>query len=98
MYLIRACQKHRGRLLRPSFPLAASLALITISSAVVLLISDPATGAVPSGSSLGMAESLANPPDACRPTFMWYWPGTAVTDDEIDTEIRAMKQAGFAGA
>jgi len=39
---------------------------------------------------------LAPPPEA-RPMVRWWWFGPAVTDAEIDREIRAMKAGGFGG-
>lgn len=39
---------------------------------------------------------LAPPPEA-KPMVRWWWFGPAVTDEEIDREIRAMKAGGFGG-
>ncbi|TAM82245.1 MAG: glycoside hydrolase [Acidobacteria bacterium] len=59
-----------------------------------------------SGSSLGEAappageslwKSFVKPPDDSRIMMRWWWFGAAVTNTELEREIRAMKQAGIGG-
>lgn len=32
----------------------------------------------------GMLEGFAHPPGDCRPQTRWWWPGNALTKEEID--------------
>ncbi|MGF7147956.1 hypothetical protein FHS96_001565 [Sphingomonas zeicaulis] len=42
-------------------------------------------------------HDFQNPPAEARPMMRWWWFGPAVTDAEIDREIRAMKAGGIGG-
>jgi len=42
-------------------------------------------------------ETFLAPPADARPMVRWWWFGPAVTQAEIDREIRAMKAGGFGG-
>ncbi|MDO6412873.1 glycosyl hydrolase [Sphingomonas sp. BIUV-7] len=42
-------------------------------------------------------DRFQSPPADARPMLRWWWFGPAVTDAEIDREIRAMKAGGFGG-
>lgn len=42
-------------------------------------------------------DRFQSPPADARPMVRWWWFGPAVTDAEIDREIRAMKAGGFGG-
>lgn len=42
-------------------------------------------------------ETFLAPPDNARPMVRWWWFGPAVTEAEIDREIRAMRAGGFSG-
>ena len=38
------------------------------------------------------------PPETARPWLRWWWPGGAVSDEQLGREISAMQAAGFGGA
>jgi len=42
--------------------------------------------------------SFENPPVAARPMTRWWWPGAAVSREEVIREIGALADAGFGGA
>ncbi|MCC6698234.1 MAG: hypothetical protein IT365_21605 [Candidatus Hydrogenedentes bacterium] len=52
-------------------------------------------------SATAMAQSIgtdfANPPIECRPRTFWFWPGNAVTREEITWELRQMHEQGLGG-
>ena len=59
-----------------------------------------------SKSSLGLAaptggvslwNSFVKPPDDARIMMRWWWFGPAVTHEELEREIRAMKEGGIGG-
>ncbi|HWV13749.1 MAG TPA: glycosyl hydrolase, partial [Sphingobium sp.] len=43
-------------------------------------------------------DHFQNPPMEARPRLRWWWPGDAVTDEELRREIKLMADTGFAGA
>src|SRR5258708_38798702 len=42
-------------------------------------------------------RSFAAPPDESRPMVRWWWFGPFVTPEEIEAEMRRMKEGGFGG-
>jgi glycosyl hydrolase family 106( putative alpha-L-rhamnosidase) len=42
-------------------------------------------------------RSFAAPPDESRPMVRWWWFGPSVTREEIEAEMRRMKDGGFGG-
>src|SRR5258707_10393674 len=42
-------------------------------------------------------RSFAAPPDESRPMVRWWWFGPSVTPEEIEAEMRRMKEGGFGG-
>ncbi|MCC6487864.1 MAG: hypothetical protein IT364_10225 [Candidatus Hydrogenedentes bacterium] len=40
---------------------------------------------------------FANPPIECRPRTFWFWPGNAVTREEITWELQQMHEKGLGG-
>ena len=44
-----------------------------------------------------LREGWKNPPSTYRPHTRWWWPGNAVTREEIDWELEQMKEQGFGG-
>ena len=42
-------------------------------------------------------RSLAAPPDESRPMVRWWWFGPSVTREEIEAEMRRMKEGGLGG-
>lgn len=42
-------------------------------------------------------ETFLNPPDDARILFRWWWFGPAVTQEELEREMQAMKAAGAGG-
>lgn len=56
--------------------------------------SSGATATVASGS---LWDSFIKPPDDSRIMMRWWWFGPAVTDEELEREVRAMKEAGIGG-
>jgi len=55
---------------------------------------------LPTDSSISLAElrrAFAAPPDDARIMMRWWWFGPAVTEAELDRELRAMKDAGIGG-
>lgn len=55
-----------------------------------LLLATPA-------SAQSLWDRFVDPPADARPMVRWWWFGPAVTDGELDREIRAMKAGGFGG-
>jgi hypothetical protein len=51
----------------------------------------------PAASVPDLGRQFANPPDDARPMVRWWWFGPAVTHDELERELRTMKQGGFGG-
>jgi len=44
-----------------------------------------------------LRDGWKNPPSTYRPHTRWWWPGNAVTKEEIDWELEQMKEQGFGG-
>ncbi|MFA6244039.1 MAG: glycosyl hydrolase, partial [Candidatus Hydrogenedentales bacterium] len=42
-------------------------------------------------------SDFAAPPDECRPRTYWFWPGSAVTREEITWELQQMHEQGLGG-
>jgi hypothetical protein len=42
-------------------------------------------------------DAFANPPVECRPQTYWFWPGNAVTREEITWELQQMHEQGLGG-
>jgi len=47
---------------------------------------------------LGLRSWLAEPGPDHRPGAFWWWPGSEVTPDGLDADIRALRDAGFGSA
>ena len=45
-----------------------------------------------------LEDGFRAPPMEARPRFRWWWPGDAVTDEELRREVKLMADTGFAGA
>ncbi|WP_169802890.1 glycosyl hydrolase [Sphingobium herbicidovorans] len=45
-----------------------------------------------------LEDGFRAPPMEARPRLRWWWPGDAVTDEELRREIKLMADTGFAGA
>jgi len=45
-----------------------------------------------------LEDGFHTPPVEARPRFRWWWPGDAVTDEELRREVKLMGDTGFAGA
>lgn len=67
---------------------------IAVTCALALL---SAAHAVPVPTFADIAAHLSAPPDDARPMMRWWWFGPAVTQPELEREIRAMKAGGFGG-
>lgn len=74
-------------------PVAATSAAPAVPSSV------SASSDAPKGAEdlVANPELLADAPDAFRPKFRWWWPTDALEKNEIDAQLRAIKEAGFAG-
>ena len=46
----------------------------------------------------GFQHFFSHPPDQAKPWVRWWWPGGAVTEEELRREIRVLRLAGFGGA
>lgn len=44
-----------------------------------------------------LETNFKNPPMNCRPHTYWWWPGNAVTTEEITWELEQMKEKGLGG-
>ena len=42
-------------------------------------------------------ELWRTPTRALHPYIRWWWPGSAVTGEQLHTELRSIRDAGFAG-
>ena len=74
--------------------LAALLCLPTLA------LAGAAMPAPPPSSAPGLAavqRSFASPPDESRPMVRWWWFGPSVTREEIEAEMRRMKEGGLGG-
>lgn len=65
---------------------ATALLLATIASTLQAQPMDP------------LAAGFRNPPDSARPWVYWFWNNGNVTEEGIDADLTAMKQAGIGGA
>ncbi|MEU6536937.1 glycosyl hydrolase [Streptomyces sp. NPDC047000] len=74
--------------------LAASLAAGT---AAALWPAAPAATALPAVAGGPSGDWFANPPQAVRPRFRWWWPDGLVDPAEIAREIDQIADAGFGG-
>lgn len=62
-----------------------------------LLIAATMLAAVPAGAQR-LEEGFRSPPAEARPRLRWWWPGDAVTDQELRREVQLMADHGFGGA
>ena len=46
---------------------------------------------------VALETNFRNPPMDCRPHTYWWWPGSAVTAEEITWELKQMKEKGLGG-
>ena len=46
---------------------------------------------------VSLREGFRNPPMDCRPHTFWFWPFTAVSEDEITWELQQMRDHGLGG-
>ena len=44
-----------------------------------------------------LKDNFLHPPMDCRPHTYWWWPGNAVTAEEITWELEQMKEKGLGG-
>jgi len=44
-----------------------------------------------------LRQTFLNPPMTCRPQTYWFWPGSAVTENEITWELQQMYDHGLGG-
>lgn len=65
--------------------------------ALALLAGSSAATAQPTPAEDPLWQAFMTPPDDARPMMRWWWFGPAVTPEEIDREIRAMKAGGIGG-
>jgi len=66
-----------------------------------LLIGTAALALVASPSPVGaqsLQQRFATPPKDVRPHVRWWWPGAAVSDEELRREIALLDENGFKGA
>lgn len=73
-----------------------------LSTAFSLSGSRPQSGAALPGATPGidlaeMRTHFLNPPDDCRVMMRWWWFGPAVTKEELEREMRLMKEGGIGG-
>jgi alpha-L-rhamnosidase len=85
----------KRRYSRREFVQKTSLASLEFSAAA-LLIQSAAGGASPA-SDEALWQSFTKPPDDTRIMMRWWWFGPAVTHEELDREVRAMKAGGIGG-
>ena len=85
----------KRRYSRREFVRKASLAPLEISALAWLSKASPGAAAAPSGEPLW--ESFLKPPDDSRIMMRWWWFGPAVTHEELEREVHAMKEGGIGG-
>lgn len=90
---------HLRKLKRAEF---AALALLALAGAVFCRIGwgGPSSRFPQSSQDLGISTlqaSFRNPPDDAKIMVRWWWFGPAVTTEEPDREMHAMKDAGIGG-
>ncbi|WP_347304160.1 glycosyl hydrolase [Croceibacterium sp. TMG7-5b_MA50] len=67
-----------------------------VIAALGLLSSAAMLQAQPTGDA-GLWQGFTEPPTEARPMMRWWWFGPAVTPEEIDRELQAMKDGGIGG-
>lgn len=85
----------KRRYTRREFVRTTSFASLELSAAAWLMKSP--SGGVVQTSQRKLWESFAKPPDDARIMMRWWWFGPAVTNEELEREVRAMKDAGIGG-
>jgi len=76
---------------RRRVPIVAGLALCLARPASALDLADAASTIAP------VLRAFARPADEGRPLVRWWWFGPAVAREEIDAEMRRMKEGGLGG-
>jgi hypothetical protein len=71
-------------------------AFILCAIALGLVGTASAQPAAPPGLA-AVRRAFAAPPDESRPMVRWWWFGPSVTREEIEAEMRRMKEGGFGG-
>jgi hypothetical protein len=66
---------------------------IAIGSALLHIIS-----AEPALAASDLRALFNSPPETARPWLRWWWPGGAVSDEQLRSETAVMQAAGFGGA
>lgn len=64
---------------------------------LLLIIAPIAAGSVQAQTIDGLARSFEHPPDDARIMMRWWWFGPAVTQPELEREMRLMKEGGIGG-
>jgi alpha-L-rhamnosidase len=85
----------KRRYSRREFVRKTSLAPLELSALAWLSRTSVDAEAQASGGSLW--ESFVKPPDDSRIMMRWWWFGPAVTHEELEREVRAMKDGGIGG-
>lgn len=73
-----------------------ALALVCLL-ALASPVSSQRKPAATTGDVSGLQRQFQNPPDDSRIMMRWWWFGPAVTHDELERELRTMKQGGIGG-
>ena len=74
---------------RRTSPIVCAIALGLVGTASAQPVVPPGLAAV--------RRSFAAPPDESRPMMRWWWFGPSVTREEIEAEMRRMKEGGLGG-
>ncbi len=77
----------------PVLPVAIAVALVTLGA---LLTGQPGRSD-PSVPLQALRRQFLEPPDDSRIMMRWWWFGPAIADEEIERELRVMKQGGIGG-
>jgi hypothetical protein len=90
------------RLHHPGWTTGLVVALLIMVGAGIgeLMLSAPAAAAAEHSSQAEISDlerEFRNPPDDSKIMVRWWWFGPAVTRDEVDREMRAMRDAGIGG-
>ena len=85
----------KPRYSRREFVRKTSLAPLELSALAWLSRSSMGEPAPPAGKTLW--QSFVKPPDDARIMMRWWWFGPAVTHEELEREMRAMKEGGIGG-
>ena len=64
---------------------------------LVLMLAAAAIGGAQPGTLEELKRDFAQPPDDARILMRWWWFGPAVSEPELEREMRAMKAAGIGG-